>query len=331
MDLLVERDGCKTMVKARIFISCGQNDEELQIADKVQKLLQEDGGFDVYVARKEHILSCLTENIFRKLEKAEYFIFIDFKREKLIRIDDGKIQEKNEFRGSLFTNQELAIATFLGEDIEVLGFQEEGVISQDGIIQYTQINPIKFRDRATLPNLVVEEVWKNEWKNNWRKELEISFQNDFETVGYVGQQRIPSNWYHLRIKNLNKRKVAKNCVGFIEKIRHIESGEIRKPTQVELKWKGIMSQSIYIAPEDERLLDAFWYPLQNNIIFLGYNPILVDFTEIPNQYKLTTLGTYDIDYVIYSDNFSPVKSRLRVHKTRNYNHYRFEQIPMEDT
>ena len=116
-------------INARVFISCGQRPEELEIAELIQKGLQ-DIGFSVYVAKKDHVLSCLTRNIFDKLETSEYFLFIDFKREKLIRIKEGIEEDNKSFRGSLFTNQELAIATFL-KDIEVLGFQEKGVRPKD--------------------------------------------------------------------------------------------------------------------------------------------------------------------------------------------------------
>jgi hypothetical protein len=51
----------------------------------------------------------------RQLETSDYFLFIDFKRER--------IRCPNIFRGSLFTNQELAIASFLG--LESIVFQEK--------------------------------------------------------------------------------------------------------------------------------------------------------------------------------------------------------------
>jgi hypothetical protein len=53
----------------------------------------------------------LTENIFRHLKASEYYVFIDFCREV---IDNAS------YRGSLFVNQELAIATFL--QIPGIGF-----------------------------------------------------------------------------------------------------------------------------------------------------------------------------------------------------------------
>ena len=314
-------------VKARVFISCGQRHEELEIAELIQKKL-EGIGYDVYVAKKEHVLSCLTRNIFDRLENSEYFLFIDFKREKLIQIKEGKEEDTNSFRGSLFTNQELAIATFL-KDIDVLGFQEKGVRSQEGIIQYTQINPIEFEDRGQLPDLIIKQVQDNNWRNDWRNEIQISFHGDFDKIDQVGESILPSNWYHLRVKNLNKRKSARNCIAYIEKIKHIEGRVSYKPIQIELKWKGLISQSISIAPDSERRLDAFWYTFSDGSINLGINPFIVDNNIIPCQYQLRSRGTYEIDYVIFSENFSPSRARLRIHKKEDYRQYAFEQVPWE--
>jgi len=71
------------------------------------------------------------------LAASEYFVFVDFKRERL--------NDTIECRGSLFSHQELAIASFL--DLEVLAFQEAGVKQSDGIMGFLQANAISFTDR----------------------------------------------------------------------------------------------------------------------------------------------------------------------------------------
>jgi hypothetical protein len=70
--------------KTKIFISCGQKEDSVerniakQIEDKLIKL-----GFDTYLAFEQHTLRGLKENIFKHLMDSEYFLFVDFKREKL--------------------------------------------------------------------------------------------------------------------------------------------------------------------------------------------------------------------------------------------------------
>lgn len=119
-------------LKARVFISCGQTrgSEEENIAHKVSERLDK-LGYDSYIAVEEQTLRGVKENIFHQLETSEYFIFIDFKREKL---------EYNGFqicRGSLFSHQELAIASYL--DIPLAAFQEEGVKQEDGLMRFFKV------------------------------------------------------------------------------------------------------------------------------------------------------------------------------------------------
>jgi hypothetical protein len=81
--------------KTRIFVSCGQkrdSDNEIQIARQIFRKLA-DMGFEPYLALEEQTLMGIKENIFSKLEESEYFIFIDFKRERM---------ETGEHRGSYF-------------------------------------------------------------------------------------------------------------------------------------------------------------------------------------------------------------------------------------
>ena len=79
--------------RARVFVSCGQRreSEELEIAEKIESELRSNG-FDPYVARQEQSLKGVKENIFQKLSNSEYFVFIDFKREKLANSDCSLIK-----------------------------------------------------------------------------------------------------------------------------------------------------------------------------------------------------------------------------------------------
>ena len=91
------------MRRARVFISCGQqNNREKKIGFEVERFFK-DKGFETYFAERVHSPEALTEHIFKFLRKSEYFVFIDFRRNKISR---------EEYRGSLFVNQEIAISTF---------------------------------------------------------------------------------------------------------------------------------------------------------------------------------------------------------------------------
>ena len=67
------------MRSAQVFISCGQRSErEKQIGLEVQKHFSS-RGFDTYFAEKVHSPEALTENIFRSLDRSEYFVSVDFR------------------------------------------------------------------------------------------------------------------------------------------------------------------------------------------------------------------------------------------------------------
>ena len=66
-------------------------------------------GFNVWTAFTKHDAKSLKELIFQKLKDADYFVFLDFKRENLL-VEAGHSEV---CRGSLFSHQEFGIAVFL--------------------------------------------------------------------------------------------------------------------------------------------------------------------------------------------------------------------------
>jgi hypothetical protein len=167
-------DNNKQSRRARVFISCGQtkDSDELETAHKIHQRL-EDLGFDPYIAVDEQTLRGLKENIFPRLQDSEYFVFVDFKREKLAPRSHGHMgviwSHKLKHRGSLFSHQELALASFL--DIDLLAFQEKGVKQDDGLVRFLQANATVFTDRNLLPNVIADEVQRRKWNPHSRKEL----------------------------------------------------------------------------------------------------------------------------------------------------------------
>ena len=105
------------------------------------------------------------QNILPVLRDCEYFMFIDFKRERI-----ESHASKEEYRGSLFTNQELAIAIYLKK--EIIAFQESG-IPRDGMLNAIQGNAIPFEDTDKLVERVISEI-KSRWRTGWRNEFLVS-------------------------------------------------------------------------------------------------------------------------------------------------------------
>ena len=222
-------------LRPKVFISCGQHTEDergiaRQIADELSKL-----GFEPFVAVMEQTVEGLKNNLFRQLETSEYFLFIDFKRDQFA--------NSAEHRGSLFTNQELAIASFLV--LEAIGFQEEGVRRLDGMLGAMQLNAESFADRSALVAQVlqrVDERWTTGWKNGLRFETSQPSHND----AFVGKN--PCRFHFLSVHNLHNRKSADNCQVFCKSLRRLGSDRDLLKAATELKWTGYPYPEARIRP-----------------------------------------------------------------------------------
>ena len=139
----------------RVFISCGQSTcEEREIASQVRDWFRNEG-FDPYVAIQTQSIQDVNSGIIGELKAADYYVFIDFRREQLV------VKDREVWRGSLFTNQELAIAYLLGFE-KVLFLQQEG-IECEGLLKSTASNAKRFTNQFEVPELVKELVRERQW------------------------------------------------------------------------------------------------------------------------------------------------------------------------
>lgn len=293
------------MRKARVFISCGlRTGKEKRIGNAVEKFFKQKG-FETYLAEKVHSPEGLTENIFRFMRSSEYFVFIDFKR-NLINSDT--------YRGSLFVNQELAIATFL--QIPGLGFTEKGV-KREGILDYQIWNAFDFEDGKEILSRIESET--DSWDPNSINELSIEFEpgNITKNVKILNNEAKPiTDWYHLTIINNNKYKHALSCVAYVTKIHNLEiNKDITFPT-IELIWSGIRDYRANIIAEGKRELGAFFVMQKENDIRFNH----LDPTTTEKRFWMPNLGkgNYIIEYTIISANFETVSRSFRITHMGNY-------------
>jgi hypothetical protein len=114
-----------------VFVSCGQRPDEKEVASKIGKLL-ESRGFDVYIAIDVQTILEINAGIIRELKGSDCYLFVNFRREQI----------GSRYRGSLFSNQELAIAYALGFE-RILVINQEGILPE-GILRYIGINTETF-------------------------------------------------------------------------------------------------------------------------------------------------------------------------------------------
>jgi hypothetical protein len=290
-------------LKPKVFVSCGQHTEDergiaRQIAEELTRL-----GFEPYVAVIEQTVEGLKNNLFRQLETSEYFLFIDFKREQFANSTDQ--------RGSLFTNQELAIASFLG--LDAIAFQEDGVRKLDGMLYAMQLNPESFADRSGLVVQVLKRV-QAQWRTGWRRALTLEvglnpYDESFSDAAFQedDEERL-FRFHFLAVRNLHDRVSANDCQIYVTKLNLVNSALDLLRAGTELKWSGYMYPAVRIRPGTARPFDALVVPhASTKDAFLHSITYATDYFT-----RLCTEGTFEIGFEVTSSNFPTARCQALI-------------------
>lgn len=282
------------MVKAQVFISCGQlTSKEKEIGTAIVDYFQK-RGFEPYFAEDVHSPLGLTQSVYANLKKSEYFVCINPKRE-------------NSDVGSLFVQQELALASFL--ELPLIAFHQTGV-SLQGVAKYLHVNSIEFSTLAELLERLEEQaaLWDPESKN----QIRLSWGKASLNVSILDQQNQLSNWYHITAENLSSTFHAKNSYCYIESMKDVTSDRLifgKHEYINELMWAGTGRIIVDIPRQAKRDIDAI-YTVQGSCIwqFTG----LYTSTIYYYRYPSLRAGEYQIMYVVNSDNFPLSRTEFHV-------------------
>jgi len=314
---LVLRRGLSTQdeeLRAQVFISCGQSreTEELQIAHRIGERLSQ-LGYEPYIATEEQTLRGVKENIFRHLENSEYFVFIDFKRERLV------TNHEETWRGSLFSHQELALASYL--DIELVAFQEKGVKQEDGIMRFLQGNSTVFSDRNLLPNALADVIQQRHWNPGWKNRLLL----EREAAQFVDAKTSPRGdlrrYFSVRVRNLHPRKTALNCYAYLQHVRNMGTNTDVPVETIEYKWSGYTKPNAIIGPASARSFDAFWVSHQTPTR-LGFSVFTDSSQFVP---RISGPGDFVLTYAVVSENFAPIQKEFVLRIGNQLDEIRFEE------
>src|SRR5262249_26529145 len=144
----------------KVFVSCGQHSsEERQVARDICNILI-DRKFESYLAIDIQTILEINDGIIRELKDSDCYLFVNFRRDE---IGTGK------FRGSLFSNQELAIAYALGFQ-RLLIVNQEGV-EPEGILRYIGINTESFGDLSQCCAAVERAIDRARWTPDYSRRL----------------------------------------------------------------------------------------------------------------------------------------------------------------
>ncbi|MDP9288314.1 MAG: hypothetical protein M3P08_08965 [Thermoproteota archaeon] len=74
------------------------------------------------------------------------------------------------------------------------------------------------------------------------------------------------------------------------------------------------TKSVAILPNQFRYLDAFFVERHiPNVVYLGINPFLLDFTGVYPPYMINGPGDYELEYVLVSREFQILTTRFHLH------------------
>ncbi|MEW6352343.1 MAG: hypothetical protein AB1646_25100 [Thermodesulfobacteriota bacterium] len=289
------------MVQAKVFISCGQRSKkEKKTATNVKQVVEAQG-FRAYTAVHDKSLKGLKENIFGQLQDSEYFLFIDFKREGLCGPGNGH-------RGSLFSHQELAIASYL--EIEAIGFRETGVIETDGLMQAVQLNCVEFDTHKRLLKLVEETLKrkkeKKEWNPAWKAQLAMARPDPSQRGGDPDGDLF---MFHIGVTNHHWRKTAHGCRAYLLSAKGTDGNEQIPTTGYELKWAGTKVPDATIIEGETRSFDAFEFRCKETPRIQWQ----LAYSDTPEVWPLIHKpGRYELVYAVTSQNFRLAKGTFEL-------------------
>ncbi|MGA2905339.1 MAG: toll/interleukin-1 receptor domain-containing protein [Candidatus Korobacteraceae bacterium] len=173
-------------MKSKVFVSCGQQPAEKEVAAKVASLLR-DRGFNAYVAIDVQTILDINGGIIHELKNSDCYLFINFRRDKI----------GDKYRGSLFANQELAIAYALGFERFLVVNQED--VRPEGMLAYIGINTETFATLDECSAAVERALDRAKWTPEYSRRLrtgELRFSDDV-----LGYQNLRGRFLYLDIKN----------------------------------------------------------------------------------------------------------------------------------
>ena len=150
-----------TSVKDLVFVSCGQvTPEERKLGADISKLICELTPYRPYFAENQTTLEGFTHNILGNLNKAIGFIAIMHPR-GIVKLHDGR----EETRGSVWIEQEIAIAAFMAQilhhEIRMAAYIHAD-IRREGMRDQLLLNAVPFsKDSEVIERLSeILPTWK---------------------------------------------------------------------------------------------------------------------------------------------------------------------------
>lgn len=290
--------------RAKVFLSCGQATKtERRFAAELQKTLHEKYGFEVFVAAKESTIKELDRELLDHLKTSDYFLCVNFARELVSN------QESKEcfFRGSLYTNQEIAMAAAVGFQSNDMIILSDVKVARDGLLKNIVRNDCDFSNLKQLNSLIAEKIKERNWKCSYSRSIKLvdaqfndGPQRWTEISRHTRQAR--RDWLAwLDVKNMRKDFVATNCMLHLKRILNDEQEELPNIEPYPLKgcWVSTFSHTIF--PDETVRFDLLAVEENTCDVFLRSTK---DFRPHDiKEYIFTGKGVYSLEFELYADMF----------------------------
>ncbi len=289
------------------------------MARAVAGWLQE-AGFTPYVAIEAQSIQDVNSGIIHELKSADYYLFIDFRRETLL---DAKVsREEPVFRGSLFTHQELAIAHVL--DFPHAIFLRQKGTELAGLGRYMLTNAKEFSCSTEVVGLVKRLVTERMWSSFYSRHLVITDFIRHESEENVNESRHDDyKEYHWLAFVANRRPDlrATRTIARLVAVSDVsgEEIELHKKAQARLSWPVIMDgyviggniHEVDLLPGESEAFRAFvtrsgerpgclsW---DEDVVHIGYGCI-----QGPGEYR--------VQYQVLAEGFPPLEFAVEINIT----------------
>ena len=290
----------------KVFISCGQSSEiEREVAARIQQWF-EDNGFEPYVAINVQTIQDVNSGIISELKASDYYVFIDFPRDELHPCDG----ECN--RGSLFTNQELAIAYVLG--FEKVIFLQHQNVKLEGLLRYMASNAIKFDDYSEISEKLINEVERRSWSTTYSRHLlasNIRWSDGLISYHSLTQPVLIGKFLYVDIANSRSDVAAQATVARLASITYPSGENQISPDRSHLKAAGFPGFSHSIWPSSHAAFDLLCVDNANpHRIFL--NSAL---DKAPKDPIIWEIGLYRLNYEVLSPGFPALQFSISLDVT----------------
>lgn len=295
----------------KIFISCGQaTTEERKVAADIKAWLRGEG-FNPYVAIQTQSLQDVNSEIIGNLKSADFYIFIDFKREQINTSANGI----TEYRGSLFTHQELAIAYLL--EFEYVICLRENNVRLEGLGQYLLSNAIMFSDKRNILPIIQKEILQRTWEKTYSRHLVVS--GPFDAGQWPFGDHTGTSWrhiWHIAVENWRSDSAAFNTVARLDKISDPYGTTASSRDRSFLKWAGKKEAfQNTILPADQANFDCLSIDVANPFCVYLHS----EEDRHPRQPIISNTGLYLLHYELLAIGFPKTNFDIEINLTGNIN------------